>query len=45
MFHRLSNTEITQYFKNEPRLKDIFSRNNLPRRKHGAYVIDFDDKK
>ena len=37
--------EITSYFNNEPRFSGVFSRNNLPRIKDGAYVINLDDKK
>ena len=40
----LNNIEITNYFKYEPRFNSIFSRNNLPRIKDGAYVIHLDDK-
>ena len=29
--HPLTNFEIQDYFKNEPRFNDIFSRNNLPK--------------
>ena len=36
--------EITNYFKYEPRFNDVFSRNNLPRIKDGAYVINLNVK-
>ena len=36
---------MTDYFNYEPRFNGIFSRNNLPRTKDGAYVINLDDKK
>ena len=42
--HPLSNFEITKYFNDEPRFNGIFSRNNLPRIKDRAYVINLDDK-
>ena len=43
--HPLNNNKITNYFKYEPRFKDVFSRNNLPRIKDRAYVVNLDDKK
>ena len=43
--HRLSNIEITNYFNYKPRFKSVSSRNNLPRIKDGALVINLDDKK
>ena len=42
--HPLNNIEITNYFNDESRFNDVFSRNNLPRIKDGAYVISLDDK-
>ena len=42
--HPLNNIEITYYFKYEPRCNGVFSTNNLPRIKDGAYVINLDDK-
>ena len=29
-FHPLTNIEISEYYKNEPRLNGVYSRNNLP---------------
>ena len=29
-FHPLTNTEISEYYKNEPRFNGVYSRNNLP---------------
>ena len=29
-FHPLTNIEINEYYKNEPRFNDVYSRNNLP---------------
>ena len=44
--HPLTNFEIQDYFKNEPRFNGIFSRNNLPKTiKKGAYVINLDEFK
>ena len=40
----LSNIKITKYFNYEPRFNGVFSRDNLFRRKDGAYVINLDDK-
>ena len=42
--HSLSNIEITNYFKYQPRFKGVFSRNNLPRIKDGTYIINLDNK-
>ena len=42
--HLLTNFEIQKYYKNEPRLNDVFSRNNLPKKiKDGAYIINLDE--
>ena len=38
--HPLTNFEIQKYYKNEPRLNGVFSRNNLPKKiMDGAYVL------
>ena len=43
-FHSLTNIEISEYYKNEPRFNGVYSRNNLPNKiKKGAYVIDLDE--
>ena len=40
-FHPLTNIEINEYYKNEPRFNAVYSRNNLPNKiKKGAYVIN-----
>ena len=40
-FHPLTNIEIIEYYKNEPRFNGVYSRNNLPNKiKKGAYVIN-----
>ena len=47
LLHPLSNIEITNCFKYEPRFNVIFSRNNLPGikyRTYGTYAINLDDK-
>ena len=43
--HPLTNFEIQNYYKNEPRFNDIYSRNNLPKIQNGAYVISLDEYK
>ena len=43
-FHALTNIEISEYYKNEPRFNGVYSRNNLPNKlKKGAYVITLDE--
>ena len=43
-FHPLTNIEINEYYKNEPRFNGVYSRNNLPKTiKKGAYVINLDE--
>ena len=43
-FHPLTNIEISEYHKNEPRFNGVYSRNNLPKTiKKGAYVINLDE--
>ena len=43
-FHLLTNIEISEYYKNEPRFNGVYSRNNLPNKiKKGAYVINLDE--
>ena len=40
----LTNFEIQKYYQNQPRLNDVFSRNNLTKKiKDGAYVINLDE--
>ena len=42
--HPLTNFEIQRYYKNEPRLNGVFSRDNLPKkRKDRTYEINLDD--
>ena len=41
--HPLTNFEIQKYYKNEPRFNGAFSRNNLPKKKDRAYVINLDE--
>ena len=43
-FHPLTNIEISEYYKNEPRFNGVYSRNNLPNEiKKRAYVINLDE--
>ena len=43
-FHPLTNTEISEYYSNEPRFNGVYSRDNLPKiTKKGAYVINLDE--
>ena len=45
-FDPLTNIEISEYYKNEPRFNGVYSRNNLPNKiKNGAYVINLDEYK
>ena len=41
--HPLTNFEIQKHYQNEPRFDGPFSRDNLPKIKHGAYVINLDE--
>ena len=43
-FHPLTNIEINEYYANEPKFNDVYSRNNLPKIiTKGAYVINLDE--
>ena len=41
--HLLTNFEIQKYYQNEPKFNGVYSRNNLPKIKDGAYVINLDE--
>ena len=41
--HPLTNFEIQNFYQNEPKCNGVYSRNNLPKIKDGAYVINFDE--
>ena len=43
--HPLTNFEIQKYYQNEPKFNGVYSRNNLPKIKDGAYVINLDEFK
>ena len=38
----IPNFEIQKYYQNEPKFNGVYSRNNLPKIKDGAYVINLD---
>ena len=40
--HPLANFEIQKCLQNEPKFDGVYSRNNLPKVKDGAYVINLD---
>ena len=43
-FPPLTNLEIAEYYKDEPRFKGAYSRDNLPNNiKNGAYVINLEE--
>ena len=39
----LTNFEIQTYYQNKPRFNGVYSRENLHKRKNGAYVINLDE--
>ena len=41
--HPLTNFEIQEYYQNEPRFNGLCSRDNLPRIRDGAYIINLDE--
>ena len=41
--HPLTNFEIQKYYHNQPTLNGVYSRDNLPKVKDGAYVINLDE--
>ena len=43
--HPLTNFQIQKYYKNEPKFHGVYSRNNLPKTKDGAYVINLEGYK
>ena len=40
--HPLTNFEIQKYYPNQPRFNGVYSKDNLPKIKDGAYVINLD---
>ena len=43
--HLLTNFEIQKYYQNEPKFNGVYLRNNFPKIKDGAYVINLDESK
>ena len=41
--HALTNLEIQKYYQNQHRFISVYSRDNLPKIKNGAYVINLDE--
>ena len=41
--HPLTNFDVQKYYQNESRLNGVYSRDNLPKIKDGAYVINLDE--
>ena len=41
--HPFTNSEIQKYYQNEARFNGVYSRDNLPKIKDGAYVINLDE--
>ena len=41
----LTNFEIQKYYQNKRKFSGIYSRNNLPKIRDGAYVINLDEFK
>ena len=41
--HPITNFETQKYYQNEPRFNGVYSRDNLPKIKDGAYVINLDE--
>ena len=41
--HPLTNFEIQKYYQNEPRFNCVYSRDDLPRIKDGAYIVNLDE--
>ena len=45
MSHPLTSFQIQRYYQNEPKFNGVYSRNDLPKVKDGAYVITLDEFK
>ena len=43
--HLLANFENQNYYQNEPKFNDVYSKNNLPKIKDGTNVINLDEFK
>ena len=40
--HPLTHFEIQKYYQNELKFNDVYTRNILPKIKHGAYIKNLD---
>ena len=45
MLHSLNNFEVQKCYQNEPKFNGVYLRNNLPKIKDGAFVINLDECK
>ena len=43
--HPLSNVEIQKYYQNEAKFNGVYSINNMPQIKEGAYVVNLHEFK
>ena len=43
--HPLTNFEIQKYYQSKSKFSDFYLRNNLPKIKNGAYIINLDKQK
>ena len=43
MLPQLTNFEMQKCYQNEPRFNSVYSRDNLPKIKDGAYIINIDE--
>ena len=41
--HSLTNLDIQKYYQNEPRFNGVYSRENIPKSKDEAYIINLDE--
>ena len=42
--HPLTNFEIQKYYQIKPRFNGVYSRDNLPKIKDGAFIINLDEQ-
>ena len=45
LLHPLTYFEMQKYYQSEPKFNGVYSRNNLPKIKDGAYIINLDEFK
>ena len=45
LLHTSANFETQKYYQNLPAFNDVYSRNNLLKRKDGAYLTNLDEYK